>query len=70
MTPPIVHDLWLIPAAPLLASLLILGVAGSKSKAEAAILTILGQVIALRLGEPRHRPIDQPPGLNRTTLTR
>lgn len=31
---------------------------------------LLGQVIALRLGEANHRPIDQPPGLMKITLTR
>ena len=46
---PIVQNLWLIPAAPLLASLLILGVAGSKGKGEAGALAIIGQVIALAL---------------------
>jgi glutamine---fructose-6-phosphate transaminase (isomerizing) len=30
---------------------------------------VVGQVMALRLGELRHRPIDQPPGLNKITLT-
>jgi glucosamine--fructose-6-phosphate aminotransferase (isomerizing) len=30
---------------------------------------IVGQVMALRLGELHHRPIDQPPGLKKITLT-
>ncbi len=30
---------------------------------------VIGQVMALRLGEQRHRPIDQPPGLQKITLT-
>lgn len=30
---------------------------------------VLGQVMALRLGELNHRPIDQPPGLQKITLT-
>jgi glucosamine--fructose-6-phosphate aminotransferase (isomerizing) len=30
---------------------------------------VVGQVMALRLGEQRHRPIDQPPGLRKITLT-
>jgi glucosamine--fructose-6-phosphate aminotransferase (isomerizing) len=30
---------------------------------------VLGQVMALRLGELHRRPIDQPPGLNKITLT-
>jgi len=31
---------------------------------------IIGQVLALRLGEIRQRPIDQPPGLQKITLTK
>ncbi len=31
---------------------------------------VIGQVMALRLGEMNHRPIDQPPGLQKITLTR
>jgi glucosamine--fructose-6-phosphate aminotransferase (isomerizing) len=31
---------------------------------------VVGQVMALRLGERNHRPIDQPPGLKKITLTR
>jgi glucosamine--fructose-6-phosphate aminotransferase (isomerizing) len=31
---------------------------------------VIGQVFALRLGELNHRPIDQPPGLQKITLTR
>jgi glucosamine--fructose-6-phosphate aminotransferase (isomerizing) len=31
---------------------------------------VIGQVVALRLGELNHRPIDQPPGLQKITLTR
>ncbi len=31
---------------------------------------VIGQVMALRLGEANHRPIDQPPGLAKITLTR
>jgi glutamine---fructose-6-phosphate transaminase (isomerizing) len=31
---------------------------------------VIGQVIALRLGERNRRPIDQPPGLQKITLTR
>jgi fructoselysine-6-P-deglycase FrlB-like protein len=30
---------------------------------------VVGQVVALRLGELRHRPIDTSPGLNKVTLT-
>jgi glucosamine--fructose-6-phosphate aminotransferase (isomerizing) len=30
---------------------------------------VVGQVMALRLGEMNHRPIDQPPGLKKITLT-
>ncbi|MHB1087338.1 MAG: SIS domain-containing protein [Acidimicrobiales bacterium] len=30
---------------------------------------VIGQIVALRLGEQRHRPIDQPPGLQKITLT-
>jgi glucosamine--fructose-6-phosphate aminotransferase (isomerizing) len=31
---------------------------------------VVGQVMALRLGEANRRPIDQPPGLKKITLTR
>ena len=30
---------------------------------------VIGQIVALRLGEQRRRPIDQPPGLQKITLT-
>jgi hypothetical protein len=30
---------------------------------------VIGQVLALRLGEQRQRPIDEPPGLKKITLT-
>ncbi|MCU1362717.1 MAG: hypothetical protein JWM55_545, partial [Acidimicrobiaceae bacterium] len=30
---------------------------------------VVGQVMALRLGELRQRPIDQPPGLKKITRT-
>ena len=30
---------------------------------------VVGQVMALRLGKQRHRPIDEPPGLRKITLT-
>jgi NADH-quinone oxidoreductase subunit L len=62
MTPPIVHSLWLIPAAPLVASLLILGVAGSKSKGEAAALAIISQVLALVLALVAFKTTLQTPG--------
>ena len=48
MNPWIVTNLWLIPAAPLVASLLILSVANSRRKT-GAMLAILGQLAALAL---------------------
>jgi glutamine---fructose-6-phosphate transaminase (isomerizing) len=34
------------------------------------LTVVVGQVMALRLGEANRRPIDQPPGLKKVTLTR
>ena len=48
MTRAIVTNLWLIPAVPLAASLIILSLANSRCRAGAA-LTIIGQVVALAL---------------------
>jgi NADH-quinone oxidoreductase subunit L len=48
MTRPIVTNLWLIPAAPLAASLIILSLANSRRSA-GAVLAIIGQVAALTL---------------------
>jgi len=33
------------------------------------LTVVIGQIVALRLGEQRRRPIDQPPGLQKITLT-
>ena len=44
----IVSDLWLIPAAPIAASLVILSLANSRRKSAAA-LAVIGQVVALGL---------------------
>jgi NADH-quinone oxidoreductase subunit L len=48
MTPWIIPNLWLIPAVPLAASLMILGFANSRRRTGAA-LAIVGQVVALAL---------------------
>jgi len=48
MTRGIVTNLWLIPAAPLAASLIILSLSNSRRSA-GAVLAIIGQVAALAL---------------------
>jgi NADH-quinone oxidoreductase subunit L len=53
--------LWLIPAAPLAGSLIILGVANSRRKTGAA-LAIVGQVVALALAVTAFLPTLQAPG--------
>ena len=57
----IVTNLWLIPALPLAASLLIPGLANSRTKAAAA-LAIFGQVVALTMSIAAFRPTLQTPG--------
>ncbi|PZR74422.1 MAG: NADH-quinone oxidoreductase subunit L [Chthoniobacterales bacterium] len=61
MSPWIVDHLWLVPAVPLAASLLILSFAGSRSKGAAA-LAIIGQLIALVLAVAAFIPTLQEPG--------
>ncbi|MEY2489323.1 MAG: NADH-quinone oxidoreductase subunit [Verrucomicrobiota bacterium] len=61
MTPWIITNLWLIPAAPLAASLLILSLANSRRRTGAA-LAILGQVAALALSVIAFLPTLQAPG--------
>ncbi len=61
MTPWIVSHLWLIPAAPLAASALIIALGGSR-RGPAAGLAILGQVVALALAVAAFLPTLQTPG--------
>lgn len=61
MTPWIVTQLWLIPAVPLAASLLILGLGKSQRSAGAGI-AIVGQVIAFVLSVAAFLPTLQAPG--------
>jgi len=61
MTPWIVTNLWLIPVAPLAASLLILGLANSWRRTGAA-LAIIGQAAALALAVIAFLPTLQAPG--------
>src|ERR1700680_4062325 len=57
----IVTSLWLIPAAPLAASLIILGLANSRRSAAAA-LAIIGQIAALMMSILAFVPTLQAPG--------
>src|SRR5207253_2357582 len=57
----IVTSLWLIPAAPLAASLIILSLANSRRSAAAA-LAIIGQIAALALSILAFLPTLQAPG--------
>src|SRR5438046_1226101 len=61
MTPWIVNNLWLIPAVPLAASLMILSLANSRRRTGAA-LAIIGQVVALVLAVMAFRPTLSEPG--------
>ena len=61
MTPWLLTNLWLIPAVPLAASLLILGFANSRPKT-GATLAIVGQVAALALAVMAFLPTLQAPG--------
>jgi NADH-quinone oxidoreductase subunit L len=61
MTSWIITYLWLIPAVPLAASFLILGLANSRRTAAAA-LAIIGQIIALALAVTAFLPTLQTPG--------
>jgi NADH-quinone oxidoreductase subunit L len=61
MTPWIVTNLWLIPAVPLAASLMILSFANSRRRTGAA-LAIIGQVVALALAVMAFLPTLQAPG--------
>jgi NADH-quinone oxidoreductase subunit L len=61
MTPWIVTNLWLIPAVPLAASLMILSFANSRRRTGAA-LAIIGQVVALVLAIMAFLPTLQAPG--------
>ncbi|HEX8489690.1 MAG TPA: hypothetical protein VF626_01620, partial [Chthoniobacterales bacterium] len=61
MNPWIVEDLWLVPAVPLAASLLILSLANSRRTAAAA-LAIIGQIAALVLAVVAFLPTLQEPG--------
>ena len=61
MNPWIVTHLWLIPAAPLAASLLILSFANSRRKT-GATLAIIGQLAALALAVIAFLPTLQAPG--------
>jgi NADH-quinone oxidoreductase subunit L len=61
MNPWIVTNLWLIPAAPLVVSLLILSLANARRKT-GATLAILGQVAALALAVLAFLPTLQTPG--------
>ncbi len=61
MIPWILTNLWLIPAVPLAASLLILGFASSRPKT-AATLAIFGQVAALALAVMAFLPTLEAPG--------
>src|ERR1700732_4577205 len=61
MTHWIVTNLWLIPAVPLAASLIILSLANSRRNA-AAGLAVLGQVVALVLAVAAFLPTLQSPG--------
>ena len=61
MTPWIVTNLWLIPAVPLAASLMILSFANSRRRTGAA-LAIIGQVVALALAVIAFLPTLQAPG--------
>jgi len=57
----IITNLWLIPAAPLGASLLILGL-GRSRRTDAAALAIIGQIVALALAVAAFLPTVQSPG--------
>jgi NADH-quinone oxidoreductase subunit L len=61
MIPWIVSNLWLIPAVPLAASLLILSLANSRRTAS-AVLAIIGQIAALALAVTAFLPTLQAPG--------
>jgi NADH-quinone oxidoreductase subunit L len=61
MTPWIVINLWLIPAVPFAASLMILSFANSRRRTGAA-LAIIGQVVALALAVMAFLPTLQAPG--------
>src|SRR5437016_3228698 len=61
MTHWIITHLWLIPAVPLAASLIILGLANSR-RTGAAALAIIGQIIALVLAVTAFLPTLQAPG--------
>jgi NADH-quinone oxidoreductase subunit L len=61
MTPWIIPNLWLVPAVPLAASLLILSFANSRRKTGAA-LAIIGQMVALGLAVLAFLPTLQEPG--------
>ncbi|HEX7518191.1 MAG TPA: NADH-quinone oxidoreductase subunit L [Chthoniobacterales bacterium] len=61
MTPWIIPNLWLIPAVPLAASLMILWFANSRRRTGAA-LAIIGQVVALVLAVIAFLPTLQAPG--------
>ncbi|HTD87702.1 MAG TPA: NADH-quinone oxidoreductase subunit L [Candidatus Binatia bacterium] len=61
MTSWILAHLWLIPAAPLAMSLLILGLAGSRPRTGSA-LAIIGQVVALGLAVVAFVPTLETPG--------
>ena len=60
MTPWIVTNLWMIPAVPLAASLVILSLANSRRRIGTA-LAILGQVVALTLAVMAFLPTLQAP---------
>ena len=61
MNPGIVTNLWLIPAVPLAASLVILSFAKSR-RSSAAALAIVGQIVALALSIVAFLPTLQTPG--------
>jgi NADH-quinone oxidoreductase subunit L len=61
MTSWIITNLWLIPAVPLGASLLILGL-GRSRRTDAAALAIIGQIVALVLAVAAFLPTLQSPG--------
>jgi NADH-quinone oxidoreductase subunit L len=61
MTPWIVSNLWLIPAIPLAASLLILSLVNSRRTAS-AVVAIIGQIAALALAVTAFLPTLQAPG--------
>src|SRR5438132_2958590 len=61
MTPWIITYLWLIPAVPLAASLMILSL-GRSRRPDAAALAIIGQIVALALAVMAFLPTLQTPG--------